>query len=419
MRIFCAGGTLGFDAVLVPNGVLMKFGRVPVGSGLHLPAPLRRHFRRAVSSSESHETIVTCGLNPALPVDLLIQLLGRGLRSAGRIPCHEVRLMSSSGPPAGGGHSHEQPGAGQSAGSGSAPPSVRKSDHQLLSRRELIVAGAGLAIAGMGSFAAVRSCQVSERAERRESERQAWELPPTSGPPLRYRVVREEPLDQALLALPGENQLPERLRAEQASRERLQWFFDNGAAWVSGISFRLQIESLRRSLVLGSAFIRILKRTAPLDGTLIGLVGIGGPEGVISEIPKTGANLDHERPGLRMLNPEWKHSRRTEEGLPPLLLEELFPAQQITLDSHAVQAVDIRAESRQFACEWELVLEVTADGEPMEVVVRRSGKPFRATAAAPAYQSALREEGTSESFRLGRTWLVAADARALLGVGVS
>jgi hypothetical protein len=278
-------------------------------------------------------------------------------------------------------------------------------------RRNVLIAGAALVASVGGAYWAMRSTLIATRAEQREQERQDWELPPTAGPAIRYRLYRESPLRRTLLALPAGLQPPEWFQRDHTQADRLSWIFDNGGAWVYGVSFRILVESLRRSVVVQSAAVRILRRTPPLDGTLVAQTGIGGPAGVITEIPATGANLDNDRPVLRMLEEADPGSQLLPAADQRLTLGTPFPNQQITLDAHAVQAIDVSAESHDYFCEWDLVLELSADGERVEAPISRDGKPFRTTGLARSYQSGLQEVNPSED----RGRLVADDPVKFVG----
>jgi hypothetical protein len=268
----------------------------------------------------------------------------------------------------------------------------------LWTRRNTIIAGAGLVASGIGVYLAARALSVDEGADKREQERNDWELPPMSGPPVRFKIFTRS-TNRDLLAMPAGVRLPGWFSEVHDVRRRREWVLDNGGAWVGGSDFRLMLESLRRTVVIHSAAVRIIRRAATLDGTLIYGVGAGG-SGEISEISKTSANLDADRPVLRELK----------DGV----LADPFPTAQITLDAHAVHAIDVRAEAKQFFSEWELVFELLADGEPVNVPIRIDGRTFRTTGKASAYQAGLREEGEAEQLSAGRGRLVPADPSGLM-----
>ncbi|MEV6905581.1 hypothetical protein [Amycolatopsis sp. NPDC051071] len=290
-----------------------------------------------------------------------------------------------------------------------APPERKREDsiEIRLTRRNVLIAGATLAVGVGGLYWAMRSTDIADRVDQREQEQHDWQLPPMSGPPLQYKLFGTKARSGDRMALPQGNRPPDWFGAVHSAADRQRWILANGGAWVGGIQFRLMVESLRRSVVIQAASVRFVSRGPVLDGTLVGTVPQGGSDGTVSEIPLAGANLDNDRPVLRAL------SGNSDKG--PLALGSPFPTAQITLDSHAVKAVDIIAEVQRFHTEWEIVLEVLADGAAMKVPIRPDGAPFRTTGIAAAYQAGLGETGSSEDLSANRGRLEPRDPAKLLG----
>lgn len=277
-----------------------------------------------------------------------------------------------------------------------------------------VVGGLTLAVSGAGAYWAMRSTDATERAtdaaERagaRDQEMFDWQLPPMSGAPIRYTVLRQ-PVGRDLMALPPGVRTPDWFAEVHEASRRRQWILDNGGAPVNGMGFRLVVESLRRSVILQSASVRFLRRAPVLGGTLIVGHPAGGGDVKITEISTTSADLDADRPLLR----EAVTDPGTADALGPP-----FPTKQISLDSHGRHAIDVRLRAQRFSSEWELVLEVLADGELSQVPIRSDGKPFRTTGQASAYQAGLTEAGEGVDLSAGRGRLEPIDPAQIVRAG--
>jgi hypothetical protein len=279
------------------------------------------------------------------------------------------------------------------------------------SRRNILIGGVigglTLAVSGAGVYWAMRSTGVAERADARDQKVFDWQMPPMSGAPIRYRVLQQLS-GPDLMALPSGVRTPDWFAEVHEASRRKQWILDNGGAWVSGLSFRLVVESLRRSVILQSVSVRFLRRDPVLDGTIVMGHPLGGGDVRITEISTTSADLDAERPVLR--EPVTDSGAANSLGAP-------FPTKQITLDSHGRHAIDVRAQARRFSSEWELMLDVLADDELLQVPIRADGKLFRTTGPATAYQVGLAETGESEDLSAGRGRLEPKDPAQILRHG--
>jgi hypothetical protein len=294
---------------------------------------------------------------------------------------------------------------------GGQPVTSADSQETVWSRRNILVGGVigglTLAVSGAGAYWAMRSTGAAERADARDQEVIDWQMPPMSGAPIRYRVLQQL-TGTDLMALPSGLRTPDWFAEVHEASRRRQWILDNGGASVSGTSFRLVVESLRRSVILQSASVRFLRRAPVLDGTIIMGHPLGGGDARITEISATSADLDAERPVLR--EPAIDSGAAKSLGA-------AFPTKQITLDSHGRHAIDVRAQAHRFSSEWELILDVLADGDLVQVPISADGKPFRTTGPATAYQVGLAETGEGVDLSAGRGRLEPKDPAQILGLG--
>lgn len=274
--------------------------------------------------------------------------------------------------------------------SGARERSTKSAAGDVWNRRNVLIAGTALAATIGGTYWAMRSALVADKAEQREQDRQDWELPAMQGSAVAFKVLGEKGFGGDLMALPSDIEMPDWFGQLHESKKRQNWVLDNGGAWVDGIVFRLMITNLRRSIVIESASVRFLRRSSPLNGTVIMGTVQGGSGGEMSEIPRAGANLDSQRPALRALD--------TATGT----LGDPFPTNQITLSPQAVQAIDVRIESKQPCTEFEILLELFVDGqEQIDVPIRPSSRPFRITGRSTSYGAGLHETGPDDKVSAG------------------
>ncbi|MGJ7907523.1 hypothetical protein ACOQFL_13715 [Actinopolyspora sp. H202] len=251
------------------------------------------------------------------------------------------------------------------------------------SRRNLIVASLaafGSLTAAAAAFPSVYYSRMTYRKKYPDSNGDAVEIRVTEGASTHAR--------QTLIALPESLRLPREISRETNELEARNWLFQHGGAWIDRIDMSVTIKSLRKEVIVNGAHIRPLRHRPPLSGALYIPLGTGG-DGERSEIDLTGVNLDATQPVVRMMNKEKFVKTKLGEPLP---LGGIYPDKQITLGPGDTVKLYLIAQAQQHAVDWELILSVQADGEPMDITIRNGSHPFRLTPLARRYQIGWKAE---------------------------
>ncbi|MEU7615175.1 hypothetical protein AB0B27_03550 [Micromonospora rifamycinica] len=255
-------------------------------------------------------------------------------------------------------------------------------------RRKLLLAAGGAAasavigtvVAGVydrltSSEKAVRDDRAIEQAKRTDTQRK---------PPIAVNAYYYNRSDEAVAwVLPApltSGQRQELLTSQHSDREGPENFPDvvYGVARSTDGPLTRLLTRIRISAVgqwTGPVFVRqirarVLKRSAPMSGTLLyrGSEGDGEPL-------KIGFDLDEPESIARVINPQG-------DTLGPAYVD----SRTLTLTPGEPLTIDVQAYTDRSYCEWVVELELDLHGEKRVQVVDDHGRPFRSTGLAPRYR---------------------------------
>lgn len=258
------------------------------------------------------------------------------------------------------------------------------------SRRKLLLAAGGAAASAVigtvigavanritSSEQAVRDDRAVEQAKRTEAQRK----PPIAVNAYYYNRS-DEPAAWILPApLTGDQRRGLLTRRHQFIDEEVTRAFPDavyGAVDVPDSRLTRVLTRIRISTVgqwTGPVFVRqirarVLKRSAPMSGTLLfrGSQGDGEPLEI-------GFNLDEPDSIARVINPK-------NDTLGAAYVDR----HTLTLSPGEPLTIDVQAYTDRSYCEWVVELELDLQGENRVQVVDDHGRPFRSTGLAPRYQ---------------------------------
>ncbi|WFE63360.1 hypothetical protein [Micromonospora sp. WMMD714] len=255
-------------------------------------------------------------------------------------------------------------------------------------RRKLLLAAGGTAASAVigavigavanritSSEQAVRDDRAVEQAKRTEAQRK----PPIAANAYYYNRSNEAVAWILPVPLTGD-QRQQLLTRQWSPHEGMESFPDvvyGVARSTHGPVTRL-LTRIRISVIgqwTGPVFVRqirarVLKRSAPMSGTLLyqGSEGDGEPL-------KIGFDLDDPESVARMINPQ-------DDTLGPAYVD----SRTLTLTPGEPLTIDVQAYTDRSYCEWVVELELDLQGEKRLHMIDDHGRPFRSTGLAQRYQ---------------------------------